>query len=870
LTFTYVSNSFYLPSSQTACLKEIDGLFGSISSSLNIRLDANADYRIYTLGTVLTNRYKITGAGMNSSSFTYWGTTNASSAANVMTNMSRFSANQNVLTLTNCTMFVFSPWPGGSNNLLPSAFNNLVTEDVTFKTATNFPFIETAIAGIGFYATRTCWAGPDPVCTNADLNYWSYTQPAVIGCVCAVITPISLYDCQLWELADGFDNWGNNWFRCVSPICQDCGDGTAHNGTIYPATNAFSLGWTIHLENKVYQADIEDYSGYYDYSDVWDEHIAPGGVINVAIGGQGCPRGMLYDQSQSVWGYQDFTLVNPPGINVTAIGVTNNAYYFVTNSPYAPVFQILNPSGGQQLNGTAPYQLGYGIATNNQYFLPIFGNGGWYFWQGPAQGTDVDPTDLGSDGSAAFASGLITLQTNGTVTASNFVATGAGKFTGNGSGLTSLNASQLTGLIPTAAIPGGTNFLVSWIATNSAVLTTYATNALGGVTQFWATNQLPLLTLATVQANIPAAATNYFTPTNFSGTLSFGTVNATNLYAPGGITSGAIIATNGAIITGNGAGLTNAGTGIGLSLVNSNQMALAIAAGGGGSVAGALTNNNATATTFSNSLTVAQGFGINPTNTGTLSIQPAGTTSFSNLLTTFIASSGNSNTFGMVGITNGAVWASAPSAANFVGDNISFIGTSPGQFGGIALNSTYSGGGQSSVLFANNGVSDWEFGSEATVPGKPDFYIYNFIAGNFTFGIYTNGNTQIGGYSQSTPPTSQLVIGAKGTLYAPTNTASWYIPQTSTTTTITNNINNGKASGWATVVYQDATGGVPQITINEPGITTNPFVLPFGLDTTLRTNSIKFEIQPGFTNSYVDTSSGTGASITTVTWKIIQ
>jgi hypothetical protein len=136
-------------------------------------------------------------------------------------------------------------------------------------------------------------------------------------------------------------------------------------------------------------------------------------------------------------------------------------------------------------------------------------------------------------------------------------ATGQLAPTYNAGALTNLNPAQLAGPLPPGALTIGTNQLVNLVWTNSAAAVTFATNPVGGVTEFMATNQLPLgagggpatplfpTNLVVTSNNVPVAVLGTNGAASFASAVTVGgalnvagpQTNAGALYISGSATS---------------------------------------------------------------------------------------------------------------------------------------------------------------------------------------------------------------------------------------------------------------------------------------------------------------------------------------------
>jgi hypothetical protein len=188
------------------------------------------------------------------------------------------------------------------------------------------------------------------------------------------------------------------------------------------------------------------------------------------------------------------------------------------------------------------------------------------------------------------------------------------------------------------------------------------------------------------------------------------------------------------------------------------------------------------------------------------------------------------------------------------------------------LNLPLTGGNSIVGTFGAGGWIDFSFGGNGLyfANGIKIYWSDNVVNGG---NVTTSDNTWIADSPHGTIQikTNLSVIGnitIGGTISAATNTAQWYVPQTSTTTTITNSFNNGKTRVKIQLTSVMAAASINAVQVQEPGLDTNFFTFASGLTGTV-TNTIYVEIQPGYTNKVVDMATGT-ATDTVISQQIIQ
>ena len=437
--FSYQGTNYFFPGSTTACLKEIDTLWprasNAVPNGISIRLDPAADYRITTLGTTLTNNFMIQGAGNWSSGFTYWGSTNGSSATTVGSAVSAFAAVSGgpPMLAPGVAMLNFVNATYSTESNVGDQASQVHFKDLYFRSATNFPVVLCAVAAINLYCDRVAWLGPDAISFNSEgaaefpmeLNLESFGYPAVIGMCAGVQTIETFNDCCVFELADGIIVSANPWLRVEDFNAESVGQAASGSAASVYA-GMCGAGFSLYIGPWVYSAVVHAYNGYQDWSDIWVANTSTygGTTISDVVGGQALVNGILIQNGAMLP-----TLIDC-SVPVSAVSSTGT----IGGTP--AYFTERFPSDGVE-GGRGSYSLGF----SGNYYL-------FNFFAGTAIGKS-DPWDFGGDGSVQSSSGFKVTSgaalTASTITATTITAT---TLTGDGSGLTGLPFSTNALLIP--------------------------------------------------------------------------------------------------------------------------------------------------------------------------------------------------------------------------------------------------------------------------------------------------------------------------------------------------------------------------------------------------------------------------------------
>ena len=466
-----------------------------------------------------------------------------------------------------------------------------------------------------------------------------------------------------------------------------------------------------------------------------------------------------------------------------------------------------------------------------------------------------------------------------------------GSIAGNGNPLTNLNAANLTGQVPLANLQNALTNNEASAVTIASTLTVSGGNVISGNG-----NGLTNLNLASLGSTSSLAGLTL--PINVSGTA----VTSVNVVVTNSTLPLSFVNTNSVLSVGylilNG--LTN---GTGYSGISNPVVIQAI--------------NSSVA-----------GFSVvpaNPNQAVAFDLQPSGAANDSFGYGVAHMDIGNTNWSPNAGLTNGnsqSAWLTIGCGTNTYTN--CFIGTRYNE-GGLAeplgFFAGYGAGGESpQMMLATNGgfaIGAYPYyntgGSTLSLPnglqvqlptvglgseaggiavrqnslgsGGTDPEILFQVVSNTSVGVIQTAKTgsSFTGSSLSLNPSGSpvtingtnygsaaLTINGNGQISAQTNIASWNSPITSTTKTITNSASGGKAQWYFSLGLTDAATGNPSFQVQIPGMFTNTIfpTVPLLTVATYTNDYGPYPVQPGFTNTIVDTS-GTGASITVINNRIV-
>lgn len=168
-------------------------------------------------------------------------------------------------------------------------------------------------------------------------------------------------------------------------------------------------------------------------------------------------------------------------------------------------------------------------------------------------------------------------------------------------------------------------------------------------------------------------------------------------------------------------------------------------------------------------------------------------------------------------------------------------------------------------------IDTWTASASPTFNTAPEMGWKRESVNVMALASYTNTTSSSAGYASLKVATLTATnVTVLGNLSAATNLAAWNAPINSTTLTITNSPSGGKAMWYFSLKLTDAATGNPSFQVQIPGMFTNIIfpTVPLLTVATYTNDYGPYPVQPGFTNSIVDTS-GTGASVSVVGSRIV-